>query len=75
MTNAVFEREFLEAIEGDILLIASPRMCNAPLRGPGVRERWKEQELWGRTFRVLVTERFTILDNRSVAWQFVALRA
>lgn len=69
MTNAVFENECLEAIEGDILLIASPRMCKAPLRGPGIRDLWKEQELWGRTFRVPVTERFSMMDNGGIAWE------
>jgi uroporphyrinogen decarboxylase len=69
MTNAVFEKEFLNAIEGDILLIASPHLCRAPLWGDKARNQWKEQELWGRTFRVPVTERFRIMDDGGIAWE------
>jgi uroporphyrinogen decarboxylase len=55
MTNAVFEPELIEAIGGDIILIASPLMCRAPLRGKGAENSWMEQELWGRTFRIPLT--------------------
>jgi uroporphyrinogen decarboxylase len=69
MTNAVFELPLIRAMEGDILLIASPHMCRAPLRGAKAPGQWKEQELWGRTFRVPAGERFKTLDNGSISWE------
>jgi uroporphyrinogen decarboxylase len=69
MTNAVFERDFLKAIEGDILLIATPHLCRAPLWGRNAEAQWKEQELWGRTFRVPVSERFKNLEDGGIVWE------
>lgn len=50
MLNAVFEEDVIQAMEGDILLVASPRMCRAPLRAKGWETHWKEQSLWGHRF-------------------------
>ena len=47
MVNAVFEEEVIQAMEGDVILVDSPRMCRAPIRTPGWEKQWKEQELWG----------------------------
>lgn len=68
MTNAVFEPELLRKMGGDILLVDSPRMCPAPLRGEGWEQQWKEQELWGRTFRVPVSEQFENHSDGSISW-------
>ena len=32
MVNAVFEEPVIKAMQGDIILLDSPRMCTAPLR-------------------------------------------
>ena len=68
MTNAVFEEPVIRAMEGDILLLASPNMCKSPLRG-GVESLWKEQTLWGRTFRVSVHDRFRQNPDGSTVWE------
>ena len=41
MTNAVFEEPVIRAMEGDIILLASPNMCKSELRGE-VADQWKE---------------------------------
>jgi uroporphyrinogen decarboxylase len=69
MTNAVFEPELIDAMEGDMLLIASPRLCRTPLRGGNYQKHWKEQELWGMTFRIPVSERFTALPDGGFVWE------
>ncbi len=70
MTNAVFELPVIEAMGGDIVLLASPRMCRSDLRGD-IAGQWKEQELWGRTFSVPVTEYFTHHDDGTITWDSV----
>ena len=47
MTNAVFEEPVIRAMDGDIILLASPNMCKSELRGANIADQWKEQELWG----------------------------
>jgi uroporphyrinogen decarboxylase len=69
MTNAVFEPELIDAIEGDVLLIASPHMCRAPLWGDNYHKQWKEQKLWGRTFRIPVSEQFKTRDDGGILWE------
>lgn len=69
MANAVFEEDVLRAIQGDILLIASPRMCKAPLRGSQSAARWREQALWGKTFRVPVGEAFSCRPDGTLVWE------
>jgi len=69
MCNAVFEEDMLRAIDGDILLVASPRMCGSPLRSIENETFWKEQELWGRTFRVSTCEKFSEMNDGSVIWE------
>jgi uroporphyrinogen decarboxylase len=69
MTNAVFETDVIAAMEGDIILISSPGMCRAPLRGKGAEGKWKEQELWGRTFRVPLGEVFKTQNDGSIIWE------
>lgn len=69
MVNAVFEEEALQAMEGDVILVDSPRMCRAPLRTPGWEKEWKEQSLWGHTFRVPVQEKFRQLPDGTVVWE------
>jgi len=69
MCNAVFELEMIKAIEGDILLIASPRMCKAPLWGNAATGRWKKQCLWGKSFRVPEPDRFIEQKNGQIIWE------
>ena len=68
MTNAVFEEPVIRAMEGDIILLASPNMCNSQLRGD-VADQWKEQQLWGRTISVSVKDRFREESDGSVVWE------
>lgn len=69
MTNAVFEQDVIEAMGGDILLIASPRMCKAPLRRENWQSQWKEQKLWGHTFRIPVQDFFEERPDGAVIWK------
>lgn len=69
MCNAVFEEDMINAIHGDIMLVASPRMCRSSLRSIGNESQWKEQEIWGRKFRVSVHEQFKTLDDGTVVWE------
>ncbi|MBQ3084246.1 MAG: hypothetical protein IJC46_02185 [Clostridia bacterium] len=68
MTNAVFEEPLIKAMEGDILLVASPGMCRSELRGD-VASQWKEQQLWGKTYRVSVGESFIQNPDGSIIWR------
>jgi uroporphyrinogen decarboxylase len=68
MVNAVFERDMIRAIDGDMVLLASPNMCGSRLWGKGYEREWKEQRLWGKTFRVSARERFTERPDCSVSW-------
>jgi uroporphyrinogen decarboxylase len=67
--NAVFEPEVIGAMEGDILLLASPKEIKTPLRGEGIQQYWKEQNLWGRTFRVPVKDKFSVREDGSIVWE------
>ena len=67
MTNAVFEEPVIRAMDGDIILLASPNMCRSQLRG-NVADQWKEQTLWGRTFSVSVKEHFRENSDGSITW-------
>lgn len=67
MTNAVFEEPVIRAMDGDIILLASPNMCGSPLRGD-VDHLWKEQKLWGKTFSVSVREEFQENSDGSISW-------
>lgn len=69
MTNAVFELPIIKAMDGDIVLLASPNMCKSELRGEGVMSQWKEQALWGKTFSIPVRDSFRNLDNGSIIWE------
>ncbi len=51
MTNAVFEPPVLEAVEGDVILLAS-RMCPSRLWGPRAPEEWKPLRIWGVDLQV-----------------------
>ena len=68
MLNAVFEMDVIEALEIDIILLASPRMCRSRFRGIDNEKEWKEQNLWGKTFRVPVDEFFTNKPDGSMIW-------
>ncbi len=69
MTNAVFEQDVIDKMQGDIILLASPRMCKASLRCRGFENQWKEQSLWGKTFRIPVKDKFSELDDGTVVWE------
>lgn len=71
MTNAVFEFETISAMEGDIILVASPKMCNVPLRGKDVLNKWKKEKLWERTFRIPITERLIKQTDGSIIWETI----
>lgn len=67
MTNAVFEEPVIRAMDGDIILLDSPRMCKSRIRDDSDGQ-WKEQELWGRTFSVPVSENFATQEDGSILW-------
>lgn len=69
MTNAVFEEPVIRAMDGDIILLASPNMCPSELRGDNIASQWKEQKLWGRTFSVPVREKFRENDDGTITWE------
>jgi len=68
MTNAVFEEPVIRAMDGDIILLASPRMCKSELRG-NVADQWKEQQLWGRTFSISVKDHFHEESDGTIVWE------
>lgn len=68
MCNAVFEPDVLSAMEGDILLLASPRMCKSQLRvDQGMP--WRNESLWGHSIRVPAGERFHTREDGSIVWE------
>jgi len=69
MTNAVFELPVIQAMEGDILLLASPNMCKSPLRGKNILTHWKEQSLWGRTFSIPAKDYFHEEPDGTLVWE------
>lgn len=68
MTNAVFEEPLIRAMEGDIILLASPNMCDAELRGDTAAQ-WRPQRLWGKSFRVPLPEVFKEREDGSLVWR------
>lgn len=68
MTNAVFEEPVIRAMDGDIILLASPNMCKSELRGD-VAHQWKEQQLWGKTFRIPVADHFRERSDGTIVWE------
>lgn len=68
MFNAVAEQDFLEAAGCDIILLASPRMCAAPLWGADTGLLWHTQNLWGR--EILLPRSQSIgRNNGNWVWQ------
>lgn len=68
MTNAVFEESVIQAMQGDVILLASPNMCKSWLRGDAVGQ-WKNQELWGKTYSVSVKDHFRYNNDGSIVWE------
>jgi uroporphyrinogen decarboxylase len=68
MSNAVFEQDVLQAMEGDILLLASPSMCRSEFRGNNIPGQWKELDLWGTSLLVSAADSFSKSDNGDVEW-------
>ena len=73
MTNAAFELDAIEKMKGDIVLLASPRMCKSMFRKSSknldMESLWKEQILWGKKFSVPIADRFAKKDDGSVVWE------
>ncbi|MCL1793163.1 MAG: hypothetical protein FWG34_04775 [Oscillospiraceae bacterium] len=71
MTNAVFELDVIDKMKGDIVLLASPRMCKSPFRKSSPDEilKWKEQILWGKKFQIPESDRFRENSDGSVVWE------
>ena len=68
MLNAVFEMDVINAMEGDIILLASPRMCKADLWGRNYETQWKELILWDKRFRISCKDRFEKKADGSIVW-------
>ena len=76
MTNAVFETDVIEKMKGDIILLASPRMCKSLYReykngedSCDMNKLWKDQILWEKNFKIPVGDRFTHKDDGSIVWE------
>lgn len=71
MTNAVFELDVIKKMRGDIILLASPRMCKSPYRKsfPDDVLKWKEQLLWDKKFQIPEADRFIKREDGSVVWE------
>ncbi len=69
MTNAVFEEPVIRAMDGDIILLASPNMCKSELRGKNIADQWKIQELWERTFTIPARDFFHTEPDGTVVWE------
>jgi uroporphyrinogen decarboxylase len=68
MCNAVMELEVLEAMQGDIVLLASPLMCSSNFWGSDIKSEWKKQMLWDQSFMVPKTETFVTEANGTIWW-------
>lgn len=68
MANAIVEPAVLEALKGDIILLASPDMCRARFWGSDSGKDWKEQTLWGRNYLVPEVEVFTTETDGTIWW-------
>lgn len=69
MTNAVFELDVIEKMQGDIILLASPRMCKSPYRASNVEKSWKEQTLWDKKFMIPAADSFTRREDGGIIWE------
>lgn len=69
MCTAAFEQDVLRAMGGDILLIASPLLCKAPLWSINYEKEWKKEQLWGKTFKVPKSDIFEHLDDGTILWK------
>ena len=74
MSNAVFELDVIKKMKGDIVLLASPRMCKAMFRKTGkageeTEKLWKEQILWDKKFMIPSADKFTQKDDGSIVWE------
>ena len=67
MMNAVFEEPVIRAMDGDLILLASPNMCKSDLRGDADGQ-WKEQKLWGKTFSIPVQDYFSVNSDGYLVW-------
>ncbi|MBE6652072.1 MAG: hypothetical protein E7610_01485 [Ruminococcaceae bacterium] len=68
MLNAVFEEPEIAAMGGDIILLDSPNMCPSHLRGSEA-DAWKEQELWGKTYRIPAAHSFRREPDGTTVWE------
>ena len=68
MLNAVFEESEILAMNGDIILLESPNMCPSRLRG-ATAGQWKEQELWGKTYRIPAAHSFRHEPDGTTVWE------
>lgn len=66
--NAVFEKTMLHAIDGDILLLASWKLCDSELWG-NVENQWKAQKLWGKTVYVPTGVGFHEDQDGNTIWE------
>ena len=71
MTNAVFEIDAIKKMRGDIILLASPRMCKSFYRNNKNNNSslWKEQILWDKKFMIPARDIFTQKTDGSVVWE------
>jgi len=73
MTNAVFELDVIIKMKGDIILLASPRMCKSFYRNgknsKNIDLLWKEQILWDKKFQISINDKFTQKPDGSVVWE------
>lgn len=68
MLNAVFEEPEIAAMGGDIILLDSPNMCPSRLRGSAA-DAWKDQELWGKTYRIPAAHSFRREPDGTTVWE------
>lgn len=68
MAIAVFEEPVIRAIDGDIIMLSSTKICDTQYRGE-IAGKWKNQKLWGRT--VAIPSNVTLLENEngSLIWE------
>jgi len=67
MCISIFEEPVIQAMEGDILLLASHKFCESEYRGD-IEDQWKETQLWGRTFSVPRNVSFQKNEDGSLTW-------
>ena len=61
MFNAVVDGQMLKALGGDLMLIASPSMCAAPLHGPD--SDWTEAALFGERIFLTKNQRLVMQED------------